>query len=417
MTPRNPSQLRESPLKLPEFIALFALMTSLTALTIDAILPAMPAIEAEFGVTDPTRTQWLVSLFIFGMVFGELVFGPLSDALGRKPAILIGLAIYAVGTVIAMTADSLSVLIVGRIVQGIGVSGPKIGSRALIRDQYQGDAMARIMSFVMMLFILVPMLAPAYGQLVLALADWPVIFLTFLVLALVVAFWLTMRQPETLAPERRIPLSPSNLARSAARILRHPKVMAYTVVAGLIFGCQVTYYSIAQALFEDLYQAGALFPVFFAMLAAGVGVASFVNGTLVMRLGMHRQTVTALSGMMGLSTLLIVLAWFGDGRTPLPVFLALGFSLFFCVGLLFGNINALAMQSLGQVAGIGASLIASVSSLVAVLVSITVGQFYNQTLFPLAFGFLACATLALVLVVAARRSSAGEIARPTLTGA
>ncbi|GGX41453.1 multidrug effflux MFS transporter [Saccharospirillum salsuginis] len=412
MTSRNPAAVPSTPLKLPEFIALFALMTSLTALTIDAVLPAMPVIESQFDVSDPTRVHWLVSLFIFGMVFGELLFGPLSDALGRKPAILIGLGIYALGTVIAMTADSLSVLIAGRIVQGIGVSGPKIGSRALIRDQFQGDAMARIMSFVMMLFILVPMLAPAYGQLVLAVADWRGIFYSFLVLALVVAVWLALRQPETLPVERRIPFSPVNLGRSASRIVRHPKVMAYTVVAGLIFGCQVTYYSIAQALFEDLYQAGALFPVFFALLAAGVGVASFVNGTLVMRLGMHRQTVTALAGMIVLSGVLIGLAWLGNGRTALPVFLALGFGLFFCVGLLFGNINALAMQSLGQVAGIGASLVASLSSLVAVGVSVTVGQFYNQTLYPLATGFLVCASLALMLVLAARRSNAGEIGRP-----
>jgi len=357
--------------------------------------------------------HWLVSLIIFGMVFGELLFGPLSDALGRKPAILIGLGIYALGTVIAITADSLSVLMVGRIVQGIGVSGPKIGSRALIRDQFQGDAMARIMSFVMMLFILVPMLAPAYGQLVLALADWRGIFVSFLVLALVVAVWLVLRQPETLPVERRIPVSPGNIGRSASRIVSHPKVMAYTIVAGLIFGCQVTYYSIAQALFEDLYQAGALFPVFFALLAAGVGIASFVNGTLVMKLGMHRQTVTALAGMITLSSILIIAAWLGNGTTALPVFLALGFGLFFCVGLLFGNINALAMESLGQIAGIGASLVASLSSLVAVGVSMTVSQFYNETLFPLAGGFLVCASLALVLVIAARHSTAGEVLRPT----
>lgn len=412
MTSRSPASSAMPTLRLPEFIALFALMTSLTALSIDAILPAMPYIESEFQVSDPTRVQWLVSLFIFGMVFGELLFGPLSDALGRKPVILIGLCVYALGTVIAMNADSLTTLILGRIVQGMGVSGPKIGSRALIRDQYQGDAMARILSFVMMLFILVPMLAPAYGQLVLALAGWRVIFVSFLVLAVIVALWLVLRQPETLEPERRIPLSPVNLGQSASRILRHPKVMAYTVVAGLIFGCQVTYYSMAQSLFEDLYQAGALFPVFFAILAAGIGVASFVNGTLVMRLGMHRQTVTALSGMIALSASLMGLAWLGGGQTSLPVFLVLGFGLFFCVGLLFGNINALAMQSLGQVAGIGASLVASVSSLVAVGVSLTVGHFYAPTLYPLATGFLVCSVLALSLVRFARRSDVGEVARP-----
>lgn len=392
-----------------EFIAGVALLTSLTALTIDAILPGLPAIGADFAVADPRRTQLVVSMLILGMVFGELLFGPLADAAGRKPAILTGLGIYLAGAAVAALATSLPMLLAGRILQGIGVAGPKIGARALIRDRFAGDAMARIFSFVMTLFILVPLLAPAYGQLVLALAGWRAIFASFAVLALVAGAWLVLRQSETLAPERRIPLAPATLAGNTGRILRHPRVMAYTLVAGLIFGCQVTYYSTAQAIFDDLYQAGAWFPLFFALLAAGIGAAAFTNGRLVLRLGMHRQTVTALTGMMALSLLLLFAAWLGGGHPPLAVFLVLGFGLFFCVGLVFGNINALAMESLGRVAGLGASLIASVSSLVAVAVAVTVGWFYDESLYSLATGFLGCAALALGLVLLARRSQAGEV--------
>ncbi|WP_028669268.1 multidrug effflux MFS transporter [Saccharospirillum impatiens] len=395
--------------RLIEFIVLFALLTSLTALTIDAILPAFPAMAASFSVTDATDLQLTISLMVLGMVFGELAFGPLADCYGRKWAIVTGLLIFTAGTLVAMFAQSLTVLLLGRLVQGIGVAGSKIGTRALIRDRFQGDAMARIMSFVMMILILVPMLAPALGQLVLWVAGWRAIFGVLLVLALIAGTWLVLRQPETLTAERRLPIRPAPLARTTLRILKHPQVMAYTVVAGLVFGCQVVYYSIAHSLFEDLYQAGARFPLYFAILAAGIGLASLTNGALVMRLGMFRQTITALIGMLVISTLLAGLAWLGEGKTSLAVFLFLGFWLFFGVGLLFGNINALAMQSLGQVAGLGSSIIASFSSLVAVAVSFAVGPFYNQTVYPLALVFFGAAAVSLVLVLSVQGRECAEV--------
>lgn len=395
--------------RLIEFVVLFALLTSLTALTIDAILPAYPAMAASLSVAEVTDLQLTISLMVLGMVFGELAFGPLADSYGRKWAIVTGLLIFGIGTLIALLAQSLTVLLIGRLVQGMGVAGSKIGTRALIRDRFQGDAMARIMSFVMMILILVPMLAPALGQLILWVSGWRAIFAMLLVLALIAGAWLVVRQPETLTPERRIPIRPLPLAKTTLRILKHPQVMAYTVVAGLVFGCQVVYYSIAQLLFEDLYQAGARFPLYFAILAAGIGLASLTNGALVMRLGMFRQTITALTGMMAISALLAALAWFGDGKTSLPVFLLLGFWLFFGVGLLFGNINALAMQSLGQVAGLGASIIASFSSLVAVAVSFAVGPLYNQTVYPLALAFFGAAAISLVLILSVQGKHYGDV--------
>lgn len=395
--------------RLIEFVVLFALLTSLTALTIDAILPAFPAMAASLSVADVTDLQLTISLMVLGMVFGELAFGPLADSRGRKWAIVTGLLIFAIGTLMALFAQSLTMLLLGRLVQGMGVAGSKIGTRALIRDRFQGDAMARIMSFVMMILILVPMLAPALGQLLLWIAGWRAIFLMLLVLALIAGTWLVVRQPETLTPERRIPVRPLPLAKTTLRILKHPQVMAYTVVAGLVFGCQVVYYSSAQLLFEDLYQAGARFPLYFAILAAGIGLASLTNGALVMRLGMYRQTLTALIGLIGISALLAVLAWLEGGKPSLPVFLWLGFWLFFGVGLLFGNINALAMQSLGQVAGLGSSIIASFSSLVAVAVSFAVGPLYNQTVYPLALAFFGAAVISLVLILSVQRKQGGDV--------
>ncbi len=399
----------QAPLRRPEFVALFSLTTSLVALSIDTLLPALDEIGQALAVAEPKDTQYVITLFFLGMVIGELFFGPLSDALGRKRAILIGLAIYAVGTIIAMTAVSLDQVLLGRVVQGIGVSGPKIASRALIRDQFEGAAMARIMSIIFMVFILVPMLAPALGQLTVSLADWRAIFAVFLALAAAVALWLQLRQPETLAPGQRIAFSPANIAVNGLLILRHGRVMAYTFAAGFVFGALLLYLSTAQATFLDLYGVDETFPLYFAILALGVGLASFSNSRLVMRLGMRSLTLGALTALVILGGMLIAAAAAYDGVPPFAVFMTLCFLAFSSMGLLFGNLNALAMQSLGRVAGLGASIIASLSSLVAVAVGVALGRFYDQTALPLAAGFVLAGAAALLLVLAATRSRAEDV--------
>ena len=401
--------MTKQPLSTPEFIVLFSLITSLTALSIDAMLPALGIIGEALNVADTRNTQLIVSMFILGMAFGEMFFGPVSDAIGRKNALMAGLIIFAIGTLVAMTALSIEQILFGRVVQGIGAAGPKIASRALIRDLYKGDAMARIMSFIYMVFILVPMVAPALGLLIVKAAGWRALFVVFLVSAALVALWLGLRQPETLPPERRIPFSLGPLLKNAALIFRHGKVMAATLAAGFIFGAVLLYLSTAQAMFDDLYDAGDRFPLYFAMLAAGIGTASYSNSQLVMRYGMHRLSVAALAGLIVLSSILLAIALAYEGVPPFAVFMVLCFLMFFCFGILFGNLNAMAMESLGRVAGLGASIIASVSSLLAVIFSVIVGRFYDGTVLPLAAGFIIAGAVSLVLVLAATKSEAGAV--------
>ena len=403
------SPTTKPPLSLPEFVALFSLTTSLTALSIDAMLPALRDIGAALSVIESNDTQLIVTLFILGMVFGEIFFGPVSDAIGRKGAILIGLALFGVGAVISMTADSLMQILVGRIVQGIGCAGPKIAARALIRDQYEGPAMARILSFIFMVFIIVPMLAPALGQLIVAVASWRAIFFVFLALAAVVALWLGLRQPETLEPARRIPFSLPTLLSNGTLILRHGKVMAYTVSLGFLFGALLVYVSTAPAMFHDLYGIDETFPLYFAIIAFGLGLASFFNSRLVMRYGMHRLAVAALAGMIAFAGGLLALTAAFGGAPPFAGFMVLCFLAVCCNGLLFGNVNALAMQSLGRVAGLGASIVSSLSSLIAVILSVSLGRFYAQSVYPLAVALLLAGIVALFLVLAADRNQAGEI--------
>jgi MFS transporter, DHA1 family, multidrug resistance protein len=388
-----------SPISFRERIVLYALMTSLTSISIDALLPALRRIEAEVGVTPPLSTQHVISLFIFGMVFGELLLGPLSDAMGRKKALVAGLAIYAVGTVIAMLAGSLGMLILGRFLQGVGVSGPKIATRAMIRDQFEGDAMARVMSLMFTLFILVPMLAPTLMQGVIAIGGWRSVFGVYLGVAFLLGSWLVTRQPETLPASRRIAFRPRLLFLNGRRIL----------ATGLIFGVQLLYLSTATDLFYDTYGIAGTFPLYFAVLAAAIGLASFLNARLVQRFGMDAMARAALAGLAisGLAMLLASLQW--SGHPPLAVFMVLGFAAFFAIGVLFGNLNAMAMRSLGQVAGLGASLISSGSSLVATVFAVAMGRFYDGTPLNLASGFLLAGVTSLFAAELSARGDASPL--------
>lgn len=388
----------KAPLGTKEFITLFALITSLTALSIDTLLPALPAIALSFSLTDPKDVQLVVSALVLGMVFGELLFGPLSDTKGRKYAILLGMGVFCIGSLISMLANSFEWMLFGRVIQGIGVSGPKIASRALVRDQYSGAPMARIMSFIMMFFILVPMLAPALGQLILIYADWHGIFIVFLVMTIILAIWFSVRQPETLTKENRIAFSVRAISSSSRTILRHPRVMSYAITAGILFGSLLLFIAMAQAIFQDIYQIKQQFPLYFAILASGVGFSSFLNGKLVMKYGMYRLSMIALTALASFSGCLLIISFFYSGHPPLHFFMIFNFLSFCCVGILFGNLNAMAMESLGKVAGLGASIIGSSSSLVSVIFSVSAGRFYNQTTYPLVIGFILAGLIGLWLV-------------------
>jgi DHA1 family bicyclomycin/chloramphenicol resistance-like MFS transporter len=381
------SKVKAKPaLGLVEFVSLMALMTSLVALSIDSMLPALDQIALEL----------VISLFFIGMAFGQLYYGPLSDAKGRRYVIISGLIVFAIGTLICMWAESLSVLLLGRIIQAFGVSGPRIAALAVIRDQYAGEAMARVMSFIMMVFILVPMLAPSIGQAILYISSWRHIFTFFLLIGLVIGLWFFIRQPETLRKDKRLPFSWSQLWISSKFILSHRLVMFYTITSGLIFGSFLAYISASQTVFQHIYNTGDLFPVYFAMLAFSIGLASFVNGTLVMRLGMRKLCTWALIGWMGFSILLTILCFNYGGVPPFWQTVSLLFAAFFCIGILFGNVNAMAMQPLGDRAGIGAAIIGSFSSMLSVPTAVFIGSFIEDTITPIALGFLIFGALSLV---------------------
>jgi DHA1 family bicyclomycin/chloramphenicol resistance-like MFS transporter len=390
-------------LGLPEFVALMALMTSLVALSIDAMLPALHQIGVELGIDDPQNTHLIVSLFFIGMGFGQLYYGPLSDAKGRRYVIISGLIIFAIGTVVCMFAESLTVLLIGRVIQAFGVSGPRIAALAVIRDQYAGEAMAKVMSFIMMVFILVPMLAPSFGQAILYLSSWRHIFTSFLFIGLLIGVWFFVRQPETLPKDKRMPFSWKQLWVSSKFILTHKLVMFYTISMGLIFGSFLAYISASQTIFQQIYTTGDLFPLYFALLAFSIGLASFINGNLVMRFGMRKLCTWAMIGWIIFSILLLVLCLNDEGIPPLWQFVSVLFGAFFCIGVLFGNTNSMAMLPLGEMAGIGAAIIGSLSSVFSVPTAVLIGSFIEHSITPIAVGFVVFGGLSFIFFWFAER--------------
>ena len=196
----HPGLAQQQRLPLPEFIAMLAFLFATIAFSIDAMLPALPDIAADLTPDNVNRAQLILTTFVAGMGLGTLFAGPLSDALGRKRTITIGFGIYIAATIAAIYADSLELLLVARFVQGLGAAGPRIVGLALVRDLYEGREMARISSFVMMIFIMIPAVAPTLGAGIIAISDWHGVFLAFIAFALIGALWLNIRQAETLPP-------------------------------------------------------------------------------------------------------------------------------------------------------------------------------------------------------------------------
>jgi MFS transporter, DHA1 family, multidrug resistance protein len=381
-----------------EFVALMATMTALIALSIDMMLPALPAIAATLGVQRANDGQLIVSLLFLGFGFGQFFYGPISESVGRKPAVYVGLALFSAGCVLSLVARSFPMMLVGRVLQGIGVGGPRAMTIALVRDRFEGRAMARVMSLVMAVFILVPVIAPSIGQAVLGFAGWRTIFGVYLVLGLVVWVWFAWRQEETLAPERRLPLSIGNIARGAREVVTNRLAIGYTLAAGLIYGAFIGYLSSVQQILQEQYALGPTFPLYFSTLAIALGGASLCNARLVGRYGMRPLASWALRLVCAVSVGFLAVAMLRDGHPPLWALITYLLASFFGIGLLFGNLNALAMQPLGHIAGIGGAVVGGLQTLISLALGTVIGQSYDNTVLPLVAGFAVLSALAMVVI-------------------
>ena len=388
-----------------EFIALVALTTSLVAMSIDTMLPALGRMASELGAAHPNDRQLILSVFFAGMSVGQVVYGPLSDSAGRKPALYLGIGLFMLGGLICALTQSFKWLLIGRALSGFGAAGPRIVSIALVRDAHAGRSMARVMSFVSTVFILVPVLAPSIGQAVLAVTSWRAIFGGLVAVAAMNVAWVGLRQPETLPLHLRVPFSLRSIGRGCAQTFRNRISLGYMLGSGFVFGGFIGYLSMSQQVFQEQYGLGALFPVFFGLLASAIGLASFVNGKLVMRFGMRRLSRTALLSNCALCVCALLGSLAFSGHPPLIAFVCYMLVCFFCNGLLFGNFSARAMEPMGHIAGVAAAVNGSVSGLVALALGTAFGRAYDGTVLPIVGGFTTSALLALTATEIAERGA------------
>ncbi|MEM9523195.1 MAG: multidrug effflux MFS transporter [Pseudomonadota bacterium] len=388
------------PLREVEFVALMATLFATIAFSIDAMLPALPEIGRTLTPDAPNRAQLILTSFVFGMGVGTLFAGPLSDAFGRKPVILWAMGLYAIGAVLAWSASTLEGVLAGRILQGLGAAGPRVVTLALIRDIYSGRRMARIVSFVTMVFTLGPAIAPSLGAVIISFAGWRGIFGAFVVFCALSGLWFGLRLPETHPPDRRRPLIVTTLWAAVREVFANRVVVLTIAVQTLCFGMLFSVLSSTQPVFDVTFGRADSFPLWFAGIAICAGMGGFLNARLVERLGMRYLVRTALTGQIVISGLVVTLWTFSAVPEPLafPIYLFWTTTVFFQAGLTIGNLNAIAMEPLGHIAGMAASVVGATATVLAVFIAIPIGLAFNGTPLPLAIGILICAILGVGLM-------------------
>ncbi|MCX7289357.1 MAG: multidrug effflux MFS transporter [Rhodobacterales bacterium] len=379
---------------------MMAMLFATIALSIDAMLPALPAIAADLSPLDPNQAQLVVSSFFFGMGFGTLIAGPVSDAFGRKPVIFACAALYLVAAGLCYLAPSLETLLFARVLQGLGAAAPRVVGMAMVRDLYKGRDMARIVSFVMMIFMVVPALAPLLGQAILLIGTWHTIFAAIALIAFVANAWVLFRQPETLAPAARRPLRLSVLWQSTNEIVRHRVAVISTLCQTLGTACLLAMLSSQQGIFEQTFGRGSTFALWFGLIAICAVGGSFLNSRIVMRLG--RQRVITRTYLAVTVITLVLLAVLSTGLMPAGLIFSAhilwSICIFSMMGLTQGNLSALAMQDLGHVAGLASSLMTAASTVFAVVLAVPVGLAFDGTQIPVMIGVGVFTALAFALM-------------------
>lgn len=387
-----------------EFIALMAMMSAMTAFSIDSMLPALPEIAAELSPDAPNAAQLILSSFLVGLGIGTFVTGPISDAFGRKPVVYAGCAVYVVGAALAYSGQSLEMVLAARVMQGLGMSGPRVVTMAIIRDLFAGRQMAKIVSFVMIVFTLVPAVAPLLGALVIDIAGWRGIFVSFLIFCSVLVVWLFLRLDETLPRNERRPFSGAAIFSAIREMFSIPMVTLSVILQTLCFGVLFSGLTTVQQIYDITFDRAESFPMWFAIVAVFAGSASFINAMLVVRLGMRLIVSAMLLAQLFFSGVMIVLTYMPP---PDPVYFYLfvfwQFSLFFMAGLTIGNLNALALEPIGHIAGTAASVMSGIATVGAMLFAVPIGLTFDGTPRTTAIGIFLLVVVAVAVMQPMRK--------------
>ncbi|MFK7938173.1 MAG: multidrug effflux MFS transporter [Roseovarius sp.] len=382
----------------PEFIALVAMLVAAVAFSIDSMLPAMPQIAQELTPQDPNKAQLIITSFVLGMGLGTFFAGPLSDSYGRKPVIIWGAVLYITASALAWLAPSLELVLLARVLQGVAAAAARIVPMAMTRDYYAGRGMARIVSFIMMVFTLVPAVAPLAGSVIIDAFGWRAIFGVFILFAMVSTLWLTIRVPEPLPHPDRRPFRPHALWASASEVLSHRVVMRSTAIQALCMTALFSSLSTIHQVFDLTYGRAEGFPWYFCAIALIAGAFSLLNATLVVRLGMRRLVRYAMVMLIGLTLAMITVnIAFASAGLPFAAYFAWQLAVFIHTSMTLGNLNAIALEPMGHIAGMATSVFSALATVGAVILTVPIGLAFNGTPLPLMIGSLGAIILAFVL--------------------
>lgn len=389
------------------FVGMTAAMMATNALAIDSMLPALPQIGEALGIAEPNDRQWILTGYLLGFGAAQIVYGTLSDRFGRRPVLLLGLALYLAASIAAAFAGSFEAMMWARVLQGVGAAATRVLAVSIVRDCYSGRDMARVMSLAMIVFLAVPILAPSIGQAILWVAPWRWIFGCLALFGAVVMAWTFLRLPETLHAEDRKPIALASVTRAFRTTLTTRIAVGYMLAMAFVLGGLFGFINSAQQVFVDVFSAPDWFTGIFAMIAGFMALASLLNARIVGRLGMRRVSHLALLGYIGLTSAHALVALAGYER--LWLFAAFQSGTMFCFGLLAPNFGAIAMDPLGHVAGTASSVQGFVTTVGGALLGFWIGQHFDGTVIPLTLGFSLCGLIALVFVLVAEK---GRLFRP-----
>ncbi len=397
MTTNNSSESPHPGLSFAAFVTLMAGFMALNGLAVDTMLPALPAIGEELGVINPNDRQWVITGYFLGFGIFQLFYGPLSDRYGRRPVLLFGVSVYALFSIITVFVSTFDAVVATRFFQGAGSAATRVLVVAIVRDCYSGRQMARVMSLAFIIFLTVPVLAPAIGQGIMLFVSWHWIFLGLALFALFLTAFAWARLPETLRPEHRLPLSMGRVLSAFKVVVTTRNSIGYTVAMTLVLGPLFGYIASVQQLFADVFQVEALFTVYFAITAISMAMASFLNSRIVERLGTRRVSHTALCSMLILALIGLLVEQLGYQN--LYTFVAMQSAIMFCFGLSAPNFGAMAMEKVGHIAGTASSVQGCITTVGAAVLGFLIGQSFNSTTVPLIGSFAVLSTLAIAVVL------------------
>jgi DHA1 family bicyclomycin/chloramphenicol resistance-like MFS transporter len=396
-----PGQSVRARLGMRESVALMAALMALNALAIDMMLPALPAIARGLGVTHPNDQQYVIIAYTIGFGAGQMVWGPLADRFGRRPLLVVGLILYALLAIGCAVAPTFALLLAGRAAMGAAAAATRVLVTAMVRDMFEGEAMARVMSLVFMVFMVVPVLAPSIGQAVLTVAPWQAIFVLLAGYAVIVLGWSLLRLPETLHPEDRRSLRPGAILEATRIVFTDRLAVGYTLASTALFGGLMAYIASIQQIVADAFHQPTRVPLVFAACAAPMAGAAFANSRIVGRFGLRQV------GHAGLAAFLLVSAihWGAaqGGSESLFLFVTLQGLAMIAFAFCSSNFSTLAMTNMEAIAGTASSVLGVTSSVGGALIGLTIGQSFNGTAVPFLMGMLLCGLGALTVVALTER--------------